>query len=46
MKGTVFMSIMGLNLKLRTWAQREIKAERLQVARLLTKGVDSWVVNV
>ena len=42
MKEKVFMPTMGLNLMPRTWSQREIKAERLKVTRLLTKGLDCW----
>lgn len=46
MKGTVFTSIIGLNLMLRTQSQRGIKAERLKLTQLLTKGLDCWVVNM
>lgn len=34
------MSTMGLNLRLTTWSQREIKAARLRATGLLRKGVD------
>lgn len=46
MKKTVLMSLMGLSLKLRTWSQREIKAEEgLKVARVLRKGLDYGIAS-
>ena len=40
------MSRMGLNVKLRTGSQREIKAERLRTTREQGKGLGYWVVKV
>jgi len=46
MEKTVLMSIMGLSLKLRTWSQREIKAEEgLKVTRMLRKGLDYGIAS-
>lgn len=47
MEKTVLMSIMGLSLKLRTWSQREIKAEEgLKVTRMLRKGLDYGIASI
>ena len=47
MKGTVFMSLMGLNLKLKTRSQREEKKKaEAEGYKLLKRGIDYWIVNV
>ena len=36
---------MGLSLMLRTWSQREIKAEGLKVMRMQRKGLDYGIAS-
>ena len=45
MKKTVLQSTMGLSLTLRTWSQREIKAEGLKVTGMLRKGLDYGIAS-